>query len=325
MNVLYVMQRLSARHKTRILDAAEGDWRVIFRDQCSPEEQESALHYATAIFGEPTVEKVLRAENLRWIQMTWAGADRYTKDPAFPQSVLVSNATGAFGVAIAEYLMGAALALLRGFPRYVRQQQSGLWQPNYGAATMEGKNALILGAGDIGTALAARLKAFDVKTIGVRRMTGSVPIGFDEIHGLSALDNLLPEADFVFGCLPGTTKTSGLLTEKRLRAMKTDAVLLNAGRGSLLDLDDLTRVLQEGHLRGAALDVCQTEPLPPEHPLWTLENVLITPHVAGVGFGDMPETEDKIVAILCRNLPRVAAGQTPENLVDFVTGYRQSP
>lgn len=324
MNVLYVMQRLSASHKTRILDTAGGDWAVIFRDQCSPEEQENALHRATAIFGEPTVEKVLRAEKLRWIQMTWAGADRYTKDPAFPQSVLVSNATGAFGVAIAEHLIGAALALLRGFPRYVRQQQCSLWQPNYGAATLEGKTALILGAGDIGTALATRLKAFDVKTIGVRRTAGGLPTGFDEIHDLSALDKLLPVADLVFGCLPGTAETAGLLTEKRLRSMKQDAVLLNAGRGSLLNLDDLTRVLQEGQLRGAALDVCQPEPLPPEHPLWTLENVLITPHVAGVGFDDMPETEDKIVTILCNNLPRVAAGLMPENLVDFTTGYRQS-
>ena len=124
--------------------------------------------------------------------------------------------------------------------------------------------------------------------------------------------------------LPGTKETAGLLDERRLRLMKKTAVLVNAGRGSLIDTAALEKVMAEGHLFGAALDVTAPEPLPESSPLWDMDNVIITPHVAGIGFGHLPETESKIADICCENLARYVRGEALINLVDRATGYRET-
>lgn len=306
-------------HLTWLKEAAGNECRLLFPD--AP----GVLEEATCVFGEPTLEEISQMPRLRWIQMSWAGADRYTAAPDFPGNVQVCCATGAYGGVIAEYLFGAVIALYRHIPAYVRQMKDGNWRPHFPGRGIEGKTVLILGAGNIGTEFAKRLRPFGVQILGVRRTPRPCPPEYDEMHTLDALPGLLPRADITVCSLPDTLETHGLLDETALRSMKPDALLLNVGRGALLNPDVLAKVLASGHLYGAALDVCEPEPLPADHPLWQMENVLLTPHIAGIGFGNVPETSDKIVRLCCRNLQRFLNGERLESRVDFVSGYRETP
>ena len=274
------------------------------------------------ILGEPDRAEILAAKRLRWIQLTWAGADRYAQNRDVLAHITVTNASGAFGTVIAEYVLGALVCLYRRFPQYWESQRQHRWAPLDAAGTVFGKRALVLGTGDLGRNVARRLRAFGADACGVRRSETGAPVeGFDRVCGLSQLDALLPQADIVVGCLPGTAETAGLLSRERLLSMKPDAVLVNVGRGSLVDTDELVQVLKSGHLRGAALDVLREEPLPEDSPLWDLENVLLTPHIAGPSFGENRDVQDAIWAICLQNLERYTKGQPLTNVVDLAKGY----
>ena len=319
---IYVMFRCSEDQKRRLREAA-GETPIRFRTDCTEAEQQAAFAKATVILGEPKPERLAAAPRLRWIQMSWAGADRYTKAAQLPDGLRVSCATGVYGGIIAEYVIGAVLALYRQLPRYVLQQRERIWKPCLPCRCIEGSTVLIVGAGDIGSELAKRLRPFHpAAVLGVRRTPRQKPAEFDEMYTMEDLPRLWGRADLVACSLPDTTLTRGLVDEAALRAMKKDAVLVNVGRGTLVNPDTLARVMQSGHLAGAILDVTDPEPLPPEHPLWRLDNVILTPHVAGVGLGDVPQTAEKIIDLCCDNLRRYLRGETPRNLVDFATGYR---
>lgn len=176
-------------------------------------DRKSDIGDAEAVIGEPRTEKIRQAKSLKFIQMTWAGADIYTCDGAFPQGIRLATASGAFGGVISEYVVGAVLCLYRRFPEYIENQRSALWRDAGAERTLEGKTALILGTGDIGSNVAKRLSAFGTKNIGVRR-TGAPAQYFEEIHTLSNLDSLLPQADLIIGCLPNTKETGHILDGK---------------------------------------------------------------------------------------------------------------
>lgn len=305
------------------LRAAAAPLPAVFADECTGAQREEALRNAVFIFGEPDPARLPALPELRVLQLSWAGADRYTNAPAFPQGLTLACATGAYGGLISEYVIGVILAMFRQLPRYVRQQAEALWQPHGAARRLCGATVLILGAGDIGMAVAHRLRPFGARCLGVRRTARETPPDFESVHTQADLPDLLPRADVVVGCLPDTPETRGLLDETALRAMKPGALLVNVGRGTLIDLDALARVLAEGRLLGAALDVTSPEPLPPAHPLWAMDNVLLTPHVAGVGFGSDLDTQDRIVDLCCENLRRFHAGQPLRSVVDLETGYRK--
>lgn len=283
---------------------------------------ESLLHSANVIIGEPDEADIIKATQLKWLQLTWAGADKYTRMKHLPEPLTITNASGAFGTIISEYVIGAIIALYRSFPDYYRNQQQHLWMESDSSDTIYGKTVLILGTGDIGMRLAHRLKAFGTHIIGLRRnpKASAIP-DFDEIHGLSQLDDMLKKADIVVGCLPNTSETSGLLDEQQLRLMKKDALLINVGRGSLIKNDALVQVLKVGHLKGVALDVSEIEPLPEDSPLWDMPNVFITPHIAGPSFGGNSDVENTIWNICMQNLERFLSGETLEHVVDLKQGY----
>lgn len=283
---------------------------------------ESLLHSANVIIGEPDEADIIKATQLKWLQLTWAGADKYTRMKHLPEPLTITNASGAFGTIISEYVIGAIIALYRSFPDYYRNQQQHLWMESDSSDTIYGKTVLILGTGDIGMRLAHRLKAFGTHIIGLRRnpKASAIP-DFDEIHGLSQLDDMLKKADIVVGCLPNTSETSGLLDEQRLRLMKKDALLINVGRGSLIKNDALVQVLKASHLKGVALDVSEIEPLPEDSPLWDMPNVFITPHIAGPSFGGNSDVENTIWNICMQNLERFLNGETLEHVVDLKQGY----
>lgn len=282
-------------------------------------DRKSDIGSAEVVIGEPRTERIREAKNLKFVQMTWAGADIYTRG-GFPQGIKIANASGAFGPVIAEYVIGAILCVYRRFPEYIENQKVCIWRDAGAERTIEGKTALILGTGDIGSNIAKRLSAFGTKNIGIRR-TGAPAQYFDEMHTLSNIDALLPRADLVIGCLPNTKETGHILNYDRLCLMKSDALFINVGRGSLIDTDALIRALEERRIAGAILDVLENEPLAADSPLWKMPNVLITPHISGRGFGHDPATEKKVWDICLENLRRYIAEEDIINEVDMNLRY----
>ena len=288
-------------------------------------ETEDAITTAEVMIGEPGESELQKAENLRWIQLTWAGADKYTKMKTFPTGVTLTNASGAFGKIISEYVIGNIIALYRSLPNYWKNKEKHLWVQNRSSETIYGKNILILGTGDIGRNIAHRMKAFETHVTGIKRTAVLEHLQqmkeFDEVYDLTALDQQLLKADIVIGCLPGTPETKGLLNYERLHSMKKETVLVNVGRGSLIPTEDLIRALQEGHLKGVVLDVFETEPLPSDSPLWEMEQVILTPHIAGPSFGGNAEVQDMIWNICMENLERYVKGKELKNIVRLKDGY----
>lgn len=282
----------------------------------------AAIEAAEVVVGEPKVEELQYAKKLKWLQLTWAGADRYTAEAErFPKETVLTCATGAYGITIAEHVMGMLFALCRHIPGYLCDQRIGKHRMLRPEKCVYGGTAVILGVGDIGWNVAKRLKACGMKTVGVCRTLRELPAEFDEAATLETVD--LTKADVIVGCLPGTKETRGWLSRERLASLKSDAVIINIGRGYLIDCEALTELLQSGHLFGAGLDVTDPEPLPEEHPLRHMTNVIVTPHVAGVGLGGAPITEQLITEICCANIGRYLRGETLENRIDFATGYKR--
>lgn len=269
------------------------------------------LTEAEIVIGEPSLEEVRRAKKLRWLQMTWAGADRYL-GVDFPKNVVLTTASGAYGQTIAEHAFAMLFSLCRRLPSYARRND---WVDLGSEKQLFGGTAVIFGAGDIGTQIAVRLKALGVKTVGVCRDAKRPRPGFDVRTTLELAEAFLPEADFVLCALPHSEQTTGYFHEERLRLMKDDAVLVNVGRGSLIDTEALTNQLLEGRFFGVGLDVVTPEPLSTEHPLWSIDRVLLTPHVAGVGFSHLKDTEERIWEICAENLEHFLAQEPLRNVV----------
>lgn len=286
----------------------------------NPTEEELAA--AEVIVGFPPVPRLSSAKNLRWLQIPWSGADGYADHPDFPAHVILTNATGAFGRPIAEYAFGAVFTLMRRFHQYRDCQKEAKWQRQGDELSPTGKHVLILGAGDIGTNAARLFKMMDCRITGVRRVVRNVPQEFDAMITLEQVDEYLPEADIVICCMPHTPLTQGFFTKARFEKMKSTAIFVNVGRGTLVDHEALAEVLNEGKIYGAALDVTNPEPLPENHPLWKCRNVLITPHVSGQTFAGLKDKEDFFFRMCRENLEAYRDGKPLQNRVDLKTGYR---
>lgn len=323
MHKILVLKEAHEHNNQKLQKAISNDYILEFSVRGADDYGEK-LKDAEVVIGEPTVEEVKGAASLKWIQMTWAGTEFYTKEAEFPQDIMITNMSGAFGETISEYVIGAILSLYRNFAIYFRNQSEKIWRDAGSEKTLFGKKVLILGAGDIGTCIAERLRPFGCRNIGVRRTMREYEPCFDEMWTLSEAEDLLPDVDIVVGCLPDTKETAGFLNRERLLKMKKDAVLVNVGRGSLIVTKDLIEVLEMGHLFGVALDVVKPEPLPKKSRLWEMKNVMITPHISGIGFGHDVRTEDKIYDIISENIRRYLRGEELLNVVDFACGYRKS-
>lgn len=278
--------------------------------------------WAEVIIGFPPIPRLAKAVNLKWLQLPWSGADGYADHPDFPQHVLLTNATGAFGKPIGEYVLSAVLALMRRFPLYRDRQNEAQWLWQGDEMTPTGKHVLILGAGDIGTNVARLFKCFDCTVTGVRRVVRELPPNFDAMITLDQVEAILPQADIVVCAMPDTPLTRGYFTRERLSKLKSTAIFVNVGRGSVLDQDALADLLLSNAIYGAALDVTVPEPLPKEHPLWQCRNLLITPHVSGRTFNGLKEKEEFFFALCRENLALYLENKPLKNKVDLSTGYR---
>ena len=319
------------RHRNLLQQAAPG-WEFRFRGTdtlvCAPQEAlpgqpvtQEDVDWAQVILGNVPAAMLHGSPALEWLQTNSAGVEAYIQPGVLAGDTLLTNATGAYGLAIAEHMLGMLLELFKKLELYRDAQKSGAWQSQGAVKAVYGSTVLVLGMGDIGGEFAARCKALGAKVIGVRRSPRHCPEYADEVHLLEDLDSLLPQADVVAITLPGTDATRGLMSRERLAKMKEGAVLLNVGRGFIVDTEALCDALERGHLSGAGVDVTDPEPLPPTHRLWNIPTAVVTPHISG--FYHLRETHERIVGIFLENLRHFQAGEPLRNLVDFTTGYRK--
>ena len=277
------------------------------RSTATPEQ----LAAATIIFGWPKEEDMRQAVNLKWFQSMWAGTEEY--NGFLPEGIVFTSSSGSNSRSVAEHMLTGLMAVCRRLTTYMDSQRSHLWKDEGPIKTILGGTVLVLGAGNVGSTFAGLCQGLGAKTIGVKRtVTGPIE-GFDEVRTMDELDTLLPQADVVALTLPHSPQTAGLMNADRIARMKDDAILISAGRGSVLDQDALVKAMKAGKLWGAALDVTDPEPLPADHPLWDVPNLLLTPHVAG---GMRLEiTRRKCVEMAQENLRRYLAGEKLANVV----------
>ena len=278
------------------------------------------IRSAHAIIGGLSREKLALAENLEWMQVVSAGVTDLVASGTFPAKAVLTNATGAYGLAISEHMLGMLLSIQKKLHLYRDNQAAQLWRNEGPVTAIDGSTTLVVGLGDIGGDFARKMKALGSYTIGIRKHLFHCPDYLDELHAMDQLDHLLPRADVIALSLPETPETVGVINRQRLALMKPTAIVLNVGRGNAIDTDALCDALDNGQLGGAGLDVTSPEPLPPDHRLWKVRNAVITPHISG-GF-QLQATQDRIMQIIVDNFGRYMRGEKLANVVDFTLGYR---
>ena len=276
----------------------------------------TALGRAEAAFGGLPPALVRKAGNLRWLQAPQiAPPAGYYSPELIAHPVVVTNFREIFNDHIAAHIMAFVLAFARGLHYYFPRQLRREWKReplDTGVVHLPESTALIVGVGGIGAETARLAAAFGMHVMGVDARRRDAPPGVLKLDGPDALDSRLPLADFVILTVPHTPETEGFMHRARFQRMKRTAFFINIGRGMTTRLDDLVAALNAGEIAGAGLDVFEQEPLPADHPLWTMPGVLITPHTAGHG----PYLDDRRFEVLSDNARRFVAGQELRNIVD---------
>ena len=253
-----------------------------------------------------TLELMSRMPRLRVVQTLTAGVD--SAWPHLPEGVTLCNAAGVHDASTAELAVGLVLASLRGIDEFARAQPSGEWRYAL-RESLADKHVLVVGAGRIGTAIVRRLEPFEVEIVRVGRTRRTLDDA-TLVHGRDELPDLLPDADVVVLIVPQTPETTGMVDAAFLARMQQGALLVNVARGAVVVTDDLVDAVRRGHVR-AALDVTDPEPLPPDHPLWTLPGVLISPHVGGFTTAFLPRAH----RLVAHQLRRWRLGDPLDNVM----------
>lgn len=286
------------------------------------------IREAEAVFGRAEVwvtygmdlteECVARMPALRWVQVFAAGVDRMPLQELARRGVVVTNARGIHGSQMAEHALGAMIMHSRRFLAFAGRQAERVWDRGIRVDELEGKVLGVLGTGAVGRALAVRARAMGMEVWGYNR-SGRAAEGFGRIFSdRRGLEELLAGADYVAVVVPYTPETRGLLGESELRRMKPTAFLVHLARGGVVDERALVRALREGWIAGAAVDVFEEEPLPPDHPFWGMDNCFVTPHVSGMS----PKYSERAMEIFLHNLEVYRSGRGEWlNVVDLEKGY----
>lgn len=254
--------------------------------------------------------------NLRWIQMMSAGVDNLPLAELAARGVTLTNARGAHQIQMTEHVMWSLLTLFRQAHVYVRQQEKKVWNSGVKLEEMYGKTVCIVGAGRIGEGVAEKCRDFGMTVLGVSRSGAGHP-AYDRVGKLSDLEAFLGMSDAVVALLPLTSETECFFNAKRFAAMKRGAYFINVARGPVVDEQDLGEALDQGQVGAAALDVFVKEPLPPESPLWSNPNVVLTPHIAGRS----PHYSRRTFEIFLKNLRAFPEQSQMINVIDLVKGY----
>jgi len=309
---------LDENHRSQIRAAAEKTgFEALFFDS----DAQALPHLADAeiVFGQ-SAALAKNSPALRWLCTPSAGVNQFMAADAFasPDAAL-TNSSGAYGVTIAEHVIMITLEMLRRQPEYNAIVQRREWTRSLPVRSIKNSRVTLLGTGDIGQETALRLRAFGpASLIGVNR-SGKNPGGlFDRVIRQEDLDTILPDTDILIISLPGTPETYHMLNAERLALLPEAALVVNVGRGTVIDQKALEKELRAGRLK-AALDVFEQEPLPPEDTLWDCPNLLMAPHVAGNM--TLPYTRDRIVALFLEDFENYCAGKPLARLVDRKKGY----
>ncbi|MCH2171396.1 D-2-hydroxyacid dehydrogenase [Myxococcota bacterium] len=254
------------------------------------------------------------APQLRWIQGMGAGVEQFARAGVTSERVRLTNASGLASASMAEFVIGRLLAFWKRFPEQAELQKRHEYTQTYGR-TFSGSTVGIVGFGSIGREVAKRARALGCRVVGVRRShePGQTSPHADILYGVDGLHELLEQSDAVIVSAPATEETRHLISAKELACMQRGTILVNVARGSLLDEAALTRSLMDGHLGGAALDVFEQEPLPPDSPLWDLPNVLLSAHSSV----STDRYVDDAFELFLDNLGRYASAQPLRNQVDM--------
>ncbi|HUP48808.1 MAG TPA: D-2-hydroxyacid dehydrogenase [Thermoanaerobaculia bacterium] len=244
---------------------------------------------------------------VRWIHSLSAGVESLPFDLLRRSDIVVTNSRALYGDALAEFAIAAMLWFAKDLRRLLRNQDARRWEA-HAVERLEGTSAGIIGYGGVGQAVGRRAEALGMRVLPVRRRR--------EL-GDPSIEEVIAESDYVVLCTPLTPSTFRLMSSERLGLIRAHAVLINISRGAVVDEAALIEALRERRIRGAALDVFETEPLPPESPLWSLDNILISPHAADRA----PDSHDRAMAFFLENLRRFQRGEPLENIVDKEEGY----
>lgn len=278
---------------------------------------------ADAAFSSQIGRDHLRAASrLRWIHSPAAGIGGMLFPEMVEHPVVITNSRGMASDTMAEHVIAVTLALFRNLPVAFARQSQRAWAQDEislrGNRTLERSRVLVVGLGAIGTAVARRMAALGARVTGIRRRTDAPPApGVTDVLAPDRLQAAIADADVIVIAAPHTRETRGLIGAAELAAMRPDAILVNVSRGHLVDQEALTAALTAGRLGGAALDVFEEEPLPADSPLWSLPNVLITPHTSGF----RPDHWDAATDLFAGNLRRFDAGEPLLNVVEKTRGY----
>lgn len=263
-------------------------------------------------FGPMMADHVLKdATNLKWIQALGTGVDGIADQPSLRDDILITSVHGIHGAAVSEAAIMLMLALSRELPRVVRNQDRHKWD-RFPARLLKDKTVGIFGVGAIAEELAPKCKAFGMTVVGISSTKREVA-GFDRMYGRDELEHAVREVDYLVLLTPYSPATRGIVGAKTFSAMKPTSYLVNLARGGVVDEEALIKALKQGQIAGAALDVFNQEPLPVDHPFWTMENVLVTPHLGGF-YDTYPAYALPVVE---ENLRRFLAGDT-KNMINVV-------
>jgi glyoxylate/hydroxypyruvate reductase len=289
---------------------AEARWRAL-------------LDRAEVLFGVPgdsaedLAEAVTTLPRLRWVHATSAGAGEQVRTAGLPaealERVVITTSSGVHAVPLAEFAILGLLAIAKELPRFVEDQRARAWpELRRPLRELDGQILFLVGLGDIGRETARLGKAFGMRTVGFRRTEGPPPPHVDEVHGPQRLAELAGRADAMVVSLPLTDQTAGMIDRAAIDALPPSCIFVNVGRGGVVDEPALVDALRERRIAGAVLDVFATEPLPDSSPLWTLPNVLVTPHAVALSARE----NERIVELFVDNLRRYLDGRPLRNVVE---------
>jgi phosphoglycerate dehydrogenase-like enzyme len=304
------------------------------------EEREALAHMpeADAFFGKITPPLLAAAPRLRWVQSPTASLEHYVFPELIEHPCVLTNMRGLFSDVIADQVFGYILCFARNLHQYILQQARGQWAPVGGEqarasfttgpglvsaidrAHMHLSDATlgIVGLGNIGEEIARRGLAFGMRVLAVDPVRRGAVQSVEALWPVERLPDLLAQSDFVVIAAPHTPQTEKMFRRPQFRQMKRSAYLINIGRGAIVDLHDLTAALQDGDIKGAGLDVFETEPLPAEHPLWSMgDKVILTPHVAGFS----PRIAERHLNVLLENIRRFVRGEPLKNVVNKASWF----
>jgi glyoxylate/hydroxypyruvate reductase len=286
---------------------------IAVRVASTPEQAAGIIGEAEILYGWNVPSRVLAdARRLRWIQVMGAGVERFLV-PELPPDVILTRAADIFGPWMAEYTLAWCLWVTQRIEPFRALQRNRRWVP-VDPLRLGGATLCVVGLGDIGRHIARAARGLGMKVIGVTR-GGKPERGVERVYRTAAIATALARADFVVLTVPLSAATRGLIGKRELAAMKPSAWLINIARGPVIDEQALLAALRERRIAGAVLDVFDTEPLPADHPLWALDNVVVTPHIAG------PSIPAEITPVFNDNLRRYLAGRPLRYVVDRKRGY----